>query len=239
MRRASFVATALTAVACVSGGVTADRGERAAVHVVLLGDSIFDNATYVPGQPCVHEQLTAALATAGGRATLLAVDGDVTADVAGQLERLPVDATHLVVSVGGNDALGRAGILDRRVEHASELFAELATIHARFRDGYAGMLDAVLAQGRPTAVCTIYDSNFESPKKELADVALSVFNDAILRCASERGVPVIDLRRLFRERSDYANEIEPSTQGGAKMVAAIEAVVAGHDFTLRRTTLHP
>ena len=36
--------------------------------------------------------------------TLLAVDGAIASDVRRQLERLPEDATHLVVSVGGNDA---------------------------------------------------------------------------------------------------------------------------------------
>src|SRR5437763_7003051 len=79
-------------------------------HVVLLGDSIFDNAAYVPGRPPVVEQLRRAL-PAGWRATLLAVDGHTTADVAGQLARLPADATHLVVSVGGNDALGASAVL--------------------------------------------------------------------------------------------------------------------------------
>lgn len=236
---AVLFAFVMTAAACAPSGAAPAAADRAAAHVVLLGDSIFDNGRYVPGEPCVHDQLVRALADAGDKATLLAVDGDVTADVAGQLDGLPVDATHLVVSVGGNDALRHASILDRPVEDAAELFAELAAIHARFRDGYARMLDAVLAHGKPTAVCTIYDSNFEAPKKELADVALSVFNDAILRCAGERGVPVIDLRRIFRTPADYANPIEPSAPGGAKMVAAIVAAVRGHDFAARRTVLYP
>ena len=206
---------------------------------MLVGDSIFDNGAYVPGKPCVGDQLASALAGGGGKATLLASDGAVVAGVAVQLGRLPPDATHLVVSVGGNDALHHAGILDRKIENSAQLFGELAAIHAEFRSAYARMLDAVLAHGKPTAVCTIYDSNFESPKKELADVALSVFDDAILRCASERGVAVIDLRRIFRDRKDYANSIEPSDIGGEKMVQAILGVVRSHDFTGRQTVLYP
>lgn len=50
-------------------------------HVVLLGDSIFDNARYVPDRPPVIEQLQKALPP-GWRASLLAVDGAVTEDVA-------------------------------------------------------------------------------------------------------------------------------------------------------------
>ena len=41
-------------------------------HVVLLGDSIFDNALYVPGGPAVIDQLRREL-PAGWSATLLAV----------------------------------------------------------------------------------------------------------------------------------------------------------------------
>ena len=49
-------------------------------HVVLLGDSIFDNAAYVAGGPDVVEQLRERL-PAGSQATLCAVDGAVTRDV--------------------------------------------------------------------------------------------------------------------------------------------------------------
>ena len=61
-----------------------------APHVVLLGDSIFDNARYVPGGPSVIEHLRRVL-PAAGRATLLAVDGAGAEDVARQVARLPAD----------------------------------------------------------------------------------------------------------------------------------------------------
>ena len=70
------------------------------MHIVLLGDSIFDNGAYVRrGEPDVVRQLRDKL-PAGAKATLAAVDGATTAGVARQLERLPADATHLVVSAG-------------------------------------------------------------------------------------------------------------------------------------------
>lgn len=228
------VATAAATPGCASHAVPVSPPR----HVVLLGDSIFDNAAYVRGKPCVIEQLTAALA-GNGRATLLARDGDRAADVAGQSSGLPDDATHLVVSVGGNDALDHAGLLRRPIESSAELLGELARIQAAFRATYAAMLDAVRARRLPTAVCTIYDSNFEAPRKTLADVALAVWNDVILRCASEVGVPVLDLRRIFRAPSDYANAIEPSDLGGAKLAAALVELVTTHGFTTPRTTLYP
>src|SRR6516164_8161432 len=66
-------------------------------HLVLLGDSVFDNARYVPDRPAVIEQVRESL-PADWRATLLAVDGHVVEDVAKQLRGLPPDATHLFIS---------------------------------------------------------------------------------------------------------------------------------------------
>ena len=64
-------------------------------HIVLLGDSIFDNAGYVDEGDSVIEQLATKLPN-GVKSSLLAVDGDVTNDVYAQLENLPDDATHPV-----------------------------------------------------------------------------------------------------------------------------------------------
>jgi hypothetical protein len=77
------------------------------------------------------------------------------------------------------------------------------------------------ALGRDTTVCTIYEGNFDPPFAELARVALAFFNDVILRAAFERRIGVIDLRLVCTEPSDYANPIEPSGSGGAKIASAI------------------
>lgn len=208
------------------------------LHVVLLGDSIFDNARYVPGEPCVHDQLRRELG-ARGEASLLATDGDVTADVLGQLTHLPAAATHLVVSSGGNDALRHRTLLAKPIANSSELLGELAAVQDEFAATYTAMLRALTAKALPSVVCTVYDSNFPQPEKRLADVALAVFNATILRLAGEFGVPVIDLRRIFTSPADYANPIEPSALGGAKMTAVIARVVAEHDFRRRAATLYP
>ena len=82
------------------------------MHLVLLGDSIFDNAGYVAqGEPDVCAQLQAHL-KGGDRAQRLATDGNTIEDVASEVKRLPVDATHLIVSIGGNNLLMQLGVLD-------------------------------------------------------------------------------------------------------------------------------
>ena len=189
-------------------------------HVVLLGDSIFDNAAYVAGGPDVLSHLEALL-PARAKATLLAVDGAVIADVSRQLTRVPTDATQLVVSVGGNDALQHTGLLDRRARSSAEVLEWFGDAVEEFEQGYRRMLAAVLARGIPTTVCTIYNGNLGAPVQRLATVALAIFNDAIQRVAREHDVPVIELRQVCTDAEDYANPIEPSVKGGLKIARSI------------------
>ena len=194
-------------------------------HVVLLGDSIFDNHAYVAPQPDVIHQLRARLGH-GWAATLLAVDGHVTDDVrTRQVSRVPKAATHLVISVGGNDALGFSTILNEPARSVSEAVARLAQAQASFTRRYIKMLDAVLALRLPTAVCTIYDANYPEPQRQVVVAALALFNDVISREAFRRGLPIVDLRLICSEPADYANPIEPSAGGGEKIVRAISSFV--------------
>lgn len=192
-------------------------------HIVLLGDSIFDNGAYVPGGPDVVRQVQDRLPN-GWQATLLAVDGAVTDSVKRQLVRLPEDATHLVVSAGGNDALGYAGVLERSVRSVAEAVMMLAEAQARFARDYRSMVDAITAARDQVALCTIYDTNYPAPRQRIVSAALSLFNDVITREAFARRLPLIDLRLICTETADYANPIEPSVQGGSKIAAAIAAL---------------
>jgi hypothetical protein len=193
-------------------------------HLILLGDSIFDNAAYVAGGPDVVRQVRDRLPP-GWTATLRAVDGSVTNGVERQLGRLPPDAGYLVVSAGGNDALGYASILEAAVHSVAEAVDRLATVRERFGQDYETMLDRVLEHGLPTAVCTIYDTRIPPPRWRLVVTALSVFNDCITRSAFARNLPVIDLRLICDRDEDYANPIEPSVRGGEKIAAAIAGLV--------------
>ena len=205
-------------------------------HLVLLGDSVFDNGAYVrPGEPDVVRQLGGRLPR-GWRATLAAVDGAVTGGVRGQLARLPPDATHLVVSIGGNDALRRQDVLELRVGSVAEALFRLAEVRDGFARDYRAMLDAVLGRGLPAAVCTIYDPRFPDPARQRGAVAaLAAFNDAVTREAFGRGLPLVDLRLVCSDVADYANPIEPSARGGAKIALAIAELVLRHDFARRRS----
>ena len=198
-------------------------------HVVLLGDSIFDNAAYTGGAPDVVGQLRQRLPQ-GSKATLGAVDGGRIADVGEQLRLLPADATHLILSVGGNDALGHIDFLGAPAGSTAEALLGLAEIAAEFERGYHAMLAAVLARELPTAICTIYYPRFpDTTLQKIAVTALSVFNDCIIRAALVHRLPLLDLRFVCTEEGDYADPIEPSARGGEKISRAI-AEMLQHGF---------
>jgi GDSL-like lipase/acylhydrolase family protein len=190
-------------------------------HIVLLGDSIFDNGAYTRGGPDVITQLRHLLPP-GWSGTLLAVDGDRIGDVARQAARIPADATHLVVSVGGNDALAHSDLLDQPARSAAEVLGLLADAAEAFERGYRRLLTLLLERRLPVTICTIYNGSFPDPQfQRIASTALCVFNDPIVRLAFQHTLGIVDLRLVCSEPGDYANPIEPSSVGGGKIARAI------------------
>ena len=203
-------------------------------HIVLLGDSIFDNAAYVKGGLDVIAHLRQQIPSEW-KATLCAVDGSLVEDVRRQALNLPDDATHLVVSAGGNNALSHADILQQPARSSAEVLNTLADVAGAFESQYHEMLKTVLSLQKPTAVCTIYYPRMPEPLvQKIAVAALTIFNDVIIRQAFMAGVPLIDLRLVCSEDADYANEIEPSEAGGGKIARAIVRLVGAHSFESRR-----
>lgn len=190
-------------------------------HVVLLGDSIFDNAAYTGSEPDVIQHLRSILPD-GWRASLLALDGSMTSDLSSQVREVPPDASHLVVSIGGNDALMNSDILALPVDSTAEALELFHQRMTAFESNYRSAIDEVLEAGRPTVLCTIYNGNLPDPEHARhARIALTMFNDVILRTAFELSLPVIELRLVCTEPTDYANPIEPSGRGGRKIALAI------------------
>jgi hypothetical protein len=191
-----------------------------AFHVALLGDSIFDNAAYTRGEPDVVTHLRGLLPR-DWQASLLALDGSVSSDLAEQLPRVTHDVTHLVISVGGNDALMYSDLLNRPVLSTGDALRLFRERVERFETDYRAAIGGVLALGRPTTICTVYNGNLPASQAPNARIALAMFNDVILRVAFEHHLPAIELRLICNEPADYANPIEPSGRGGWKIAQAI------------------
>ena len=166
---------------------------------MLLGDSIFDNAAYVAGAPDVVRQVRRRLPQ-GSKATLAAVDGGKIGDVRRQLRRLPADATHLVIGVGGNDGPGSSDFLGASVRSTAKALSGLADIGDEFERCYLAMLAGVLARGLHTAICTVYYPRFpDAALQKVAVAGLTVFNDCIVprgvRLQSSPVGSAVDLHR--------------------------------------------
>ena len=189
-------------------------------NLVLVGDSIFDNAAYVDG-PDVRAQVETKMPD-DWTVSLLAVDGSYILDVPGQLDQLPSDTQRLVVSTGGNDVLVQTEVLGDAVTSVGEALLLLDEAVAQFREDYCEMLEAVLATDIQSFVCTIYRPNFpDGDLQRMTSTALGLFNDVIIEEASLRLLPILDIRAIFTDGGDYANPIEPSVQGGEKLAEVI------------------
>jgi len=208
-------------------------------HIVLMGDSIFDNAPYVEAGTQVQSRLQSILGP-GDQVSLLARDGSVLADMTGQvagLHALPA-ADWLVVSCGGNDVLGLVGAMQSKVSSVIEAAGLLADWQAEFRREYRRMVNVLLSRRKPVSLATIYDG---VPRLEAGlRTALAPFNDVILREAAAHGLPVLDLRLVCDHPDDYAamSPIEPSGAGGEKIAAAIAQLVRGHDPAAMHTVVY-
>jgi hypothetical protein len=192
------------------------------MHIVLLGDSTLDNGLYTNGGPAIPDQLSEHLGSSGGL-TMLAIDGSTTEDIPSQLARVPPSATHILLSIGGNDAMLQIDVLSRPSRSVSDALVSLAEVIADLERAYRYCLDRVVELGLPTTVCAIYNGAFpeESGEQTVISTALRAFNDVIFQAAFDHGVNVIDLRRVCSERHDFANPIEPNSVGGAKIAAMI------------------
>ncbi len=204
--------------------------------LVLVGDSIFDNAAYVNG-PDVRAQVETKMPD-DWAVSLLAVDGSYILDVPNQLEQLPDDAQILIVSTGGNDVLVQTEVLGDAVATVGEAFLLLGDAVDQFREDYCRMLEAVAASDVESYICTIYRPDFpDGDLQRMTSTALGLFNDVIVEEASLRLIPILDIRAIFTDSCDYANPIEPSIQGGQKLADEIVGLIDDRSSGMNRGSL--
>ena len=168
-----------------------------------------------------------------------------------QIAGLESPPTKLILSAGGNDILGISRILDHKVGTVQDALRLLQKEAAGFSSRYGKCLDRLKSLSLPLWVLTIYDPCFrnrdrwvsigqqpphdlDNSRNQISHTAISIFNSEIYLQANRRGIPVIDLRTIFTDPKDYANPIEPSAIGGAKLAKAISTRVLAFDNLLRR-----
>jgi GDSL-like Lipase/Acylhydrolase family len=208
--------------------------------LVLLGDSILDNAPYTASAPDTTQHLRQQLGS-DWTVERLARDGAVMSDVRFQLAQLGDRVDCIVLSVGGNDALEHVDLLERRASSAARLFGALADIADQFSTAYLQVANAVAARTPRLVLCTIYEPPLlDQITARLARVPLGVLNDRIVQVASRLGLEVLDLRSVCTETCDFVQQIEPSARGAAKIATAIAALLRGtRELSTARVIAHP
>lgn len=195
------------------------------MNIILLGDSIFDNAPYVNQGDSLQHQLRKLLPSSF-QLQLLAKDGDVTRDVFHQLNRLPEEEVdYIFLSVGGNDALQAANVLAEPVASVKEALLKLHDVRQSFRNDYQQLLSALQNKSKHLVICTVY--NTIPAVGDAALTALALFNEVILQEAMRLSIPLLDLRITCDQLSDYAENfpIEPSKFGANKIATLISTFV--------------
>ena len=203
-------------------------------HLALVGDGILANGAHTKGQPdsaAILRQLLPAWTV-----SLVAGEGSLIADVAGQLPKLPAPVDVAVLSIGGNDALRHVDLLQQPAASSGETLDALIAM----ADGFAGMYQRVVKSVRERAprliVCTIYEPPLVGKNTaSRARVLLTMLNDGILKAAYRWGLDVLDLRAICTDPGDFTLQIQPSAAGAAKIAHAIAAAVAGTEA--KRTTV--
>ena len=204
-------------------------------ELVLLGDSIIDNKTYVlDGEFSVLEHIKSKTET---KLTQLALDGATTDDVINsQINVIPFGTSHIVLSIGGNDLLNEIGFLMEDFKYTpNQVLERCQSLIAPITQKYESIVSQLQTTSRANLLlCTVYEGNLEGSVM-YDDIAissramLSLFNDSIYKTHNMFKTEILELRNIFVSPEDYANPIEPSHIGGEKLARAIYKWVETHN----------
>lgn len=159
----------------------------------------------------------------------------------------PKGATHYIVSVGGNNAISAVNILKEPTLSAEEAIMRVHSFAKQFEEEFSAMVHNLveyIGKDTPLVICSIYNPcfapfNVTTVSQDVADTCVALLADVVLRVATRFQAPVVDWRRVMTKVEDFANPIEPSSIGGAKMANAIVSVVRNHAFHLQTTVVYP
>ena len=196
--------------------------------VVLFGDSIIDNKTYVShGEFSVLEHLEN---ISNYEYIQVAYDGHTTFDVQNKQLHLStiVKPSHIVLSVGGNDLLQNLQYLSKGpVSNVNEAVSGIQQhIFEPLEQRFETIIEELSSQRANLLVCTLYEGDLGRTDefKDVLDsskIMVSSFNDIVYKTAKKYNADVLELREIFISSDDYANPIEPSHIGGEKLAKSI------------------
>lgn len=220
--------------------------------IYLLGDSIIDNAAYVGIDEKDVESHLNSMYKEDPKVNInnRAVDGHTMRDLLDtQLSDAGLnEATHIVMSIGGNDLLQNISFLqmtsklsevmdkDARIgkwgvrelnPSRNKVFEETYfEIIKPFNSLYETIVEKLSNYRAKLLLCTVYEGDlFGSDEFKnvfySSKTMVSIFNDLVYKSSSKFKTDVLELRNIFVSSEDYANPIEPSHIGGEKLAKSI------------------
>ena len=177
--------------------------------VVLMGDSVLNNANYVPAGKSVYDVLKKKLTNV----TNVSKDGATISDLYGQLDKVSIDLnnseTHIFISAGGND------ILNKRTELSTNDINRMFNTYMDFLKA----LRTKLGSAKINIMNLYLPTN---PRYQTYKASVDQWNKLINESSNKIGemYNVVDLNSLLKTPEDFVYDIEPS-EGASEKIANI------------------
>jgi hypothetical protein len=175
-------------------------------QIILMGDSILDNSSYVTSGSSVYEQLK----KQNSNVLNLAKDHSTISDLYFQLDKIPLDMntsnTTVYISIGGNDILTNSNdidnLFDKYLYFLKSLKTKLPNVKLFLFNLYVPL-----------------NSRYEKYRKIVIK-----WNEKLTKNENTYNYKVIDLFNLLVSSSDFVYNIEPSESASKKIVNLILSV---------------
>jgi hypothetical protein len=183
--------------------------------IILLGDSILQNSSYVPHDKSIENIISKKL---NSSCHCYAKNNAKTYDIYSQVTNIPLELnnryTTIFLSAGGND------ILDKYVERSDPNLNELDYLNTIFGT-YKNLVKTVKTKMNK-AKLVLLDVYYPKSTKYLPyRNIISTWNNKIYEYASKNNMEVLRISTILTKDSDFTLEIEPSETGGEKISDAI------------------
>ena len=183
--------------------------------IILLGDSILKNNTYVKHGKSVEDLLKEKQSIVYS----FAKDNASIVDIYEQLNQIPTDlnleSTIIFLSVGGNDIL--ATYMDRE-ETSTDALKPMFAAYKKLTKS----IQAKMNLSRLVLMNIYYPTNIKySQYKPI----LQEWNKMVDDYAREESIKVVRIENVLVESTDFTVGIEPSETGGVKIVNSMSAYI--------------
>lgn len=179
--------------------------------IVLLGDSILQNSSYVPPGKAIEDIISR---KSNGSCHCFAKNNAKTYEIQNQVTSIPLDLnnshTTIFLSAGGND------ILDKYVERNDPNLNDLDYLNTIF-GAYKNLVKAIKTKMNQ-ANLVLLDVYYPKSTKYLPYTnIITTWNHKIYNYAKENNLSVLRISTILTKTDDFILEIEPSETGGEKI----------------------